>query len=294
MASMNLPQSAKDQLIIIKTVHHGKHGATAFAILKGKEHANRRALRVVKPGSLITKALTDSLKAIQDDNTYPLTKILEHDQDMQVSWYTMTWFQGYNVSYMIANHYSNGFPPFLVFRVLNQVYSAEQRLQERGLCHVDLRNGENVMLRPWSAYGESLVPKVTLIDYSGVKPYETFEAGHVLEEFILLARRMTGGERRVPDHYRRIRGERGGKAYPDRFLIEVATIYDYVATWVWHGNQMLKSFWDHNQTGLRVSALVDEMMDKGMLEELTGWLSRPKVLEGEIVAGVAAGGLNVV
>jgi hypothetical protein len=290
MNSINVLQSAKNKLIAIKTVHHGKNGATIFAIVKDQEHSKRRALRIVKPSSSITKAFIDNLRTIQNDQNHPLVSICEHDQ--AISWYAMGWLQGYNASYMIANHYPNGFPPFLVFQVLEQIYRAEVHPLKRGLCHVDLQNGENIMLRPWGSYGGRLVPKVTLIDYSGIKPFEPYEAGHVLEEFIYLARRMTGGEMRVPDYYRRRRGSiKEHRADP---LREADLFYEYVATWTWRGNQTLDSFWDYNKTGLRVSAWVDELMDDGLLQELHGWLSRRRVSDEEIAAGVETGGLDVI
>jgi hypothetical protein len=64
MNPINVLQSAKNKLIAIKTVHHGKNGATIFAIVKDQEHSKRRALRIVKLSSPITKTFIDNFKAI--------------------------------------------------------------------------------------------------------------------------------------------------------------------------------------------------------------------------------------
>jgi serine/threonine protein kinase len=79
----------------------------------------------------------------------------------------MSWVKGCHVSYLLDNHYTNSFPPFLLFRILDQVFKAEQHLQARNLCHVDLRCRENIMLRG----GGHTMPYITLIDYSAVEPY---------------------------------------------------------------------------------------------------------------------------
>jgi hypothetical protein len=93
MASINVPQSAKDHLTAIKTIHRGSHGATVFAIVKNQPQGvtMREALRIVNSNSCITKGFVDKLKAIQDDASTRLVRILEHDADLTC--YAMPWFR---------------------------------------------------------------------------------------------------------------------------------------------------------------------------------------------------------
>ncbi|KAH5566779.1 hypothetical protein HBI26_168120 [Parastagonospora nodorum] len=289
MASINMPQSAKAQLIPIKTVHRGKHGATVFAILKNKPNQEHRALKIITKSKLgfVTKAFFDNLKAIQGQTGHPLTRVYEHDADL--TWYTMSWVKGYHVSYLLGNHYTNGFPPFLLFRVLDQVFHAEQHLQKNGLCHVNLRNGENIMLRA----GGHVMPYITLIDYSAVETYTVNKAGQGLEEFIMLARRMTRGETKVPDYFRRVRG---GGPFKDVPLAEADWFYKYIAHWKWDGKQTLDGWWEgsEDQIGTRLMADVSELKDDGMVTEVMEFLKMPKVSEEEIATGKVSGGLDVI
>jgi hypothetical protein len=284
MTLINIPQSAKDQLIPIKTIHQGEHGATVFAILRNQPKGEQRALRIVDRAhsKIMTKAFIDNLKAIQAQSNYPLARLYEHDENL--TWYAMNWVKGYHVSYLLGNHYTNGFPPFLLFRVLDEVFRAEQHLQERGVCHVNLRSGECIMLRA----GGHIMPYVTLIDYSSVEPYTSNKVGQILEEFIMLARHMTQGQTKVPDYFRRVRG---GRTFKDVPLAEADWFYNYVAHWRWDGKQSLTSFWENgrDQIGIRMSADVFELKDNGLLEELIVWLKRPKVSEEEFKAGKTSG-----
>lgn len=208
MTSINMPQSAKAQLIPIKTVQRRKHGATVFAILKNKPDQERRALMIVTKAKprFVTKDFFDNLEAMQGQTSHPLARVYEHDTDL--TWYTMNWVKRHHVSYLLGNCYTNGFPPL------------------NGLCHVYLRSGENIMLRA----GGHVMPYITLIDYSGVEKYAVNKAGQVLEEFIMSARHMTLGETKVPDYFRRVRGSRSFKDVP---LAEADWFYKYIAHWKW-------------------------------------------------------------
>jgi len=284
-----MPRSARAQLVPIKEVHRGKHGATVFAILKDKPSEEQRALMIVTKGKprFMTKDFLDDLKAIQGQTSHPLARVHEYDADL--TWYTMSWVKGHHVGYLLGNCYTNGFPPFLLFRVLDQIFQAEQYLRTNGLCHVGLRGGENIMLRG----GGHVMPYTTLIDYSNVEKYAANKAGQVLEEFIMLARCMTRGETKVPDYFRRVRG---GRAFEDVPLAEADWFYRYIAHWKWDGKQTLAGWWEgkENQIGIRLSANVFELKDDGMVAELMGWLKTPTVSDEEIAAANVSGGLDAI
>jgi hypothetical protein len=63
MASVDVPQSAKDPFTTVKTYHRGSHGATLFIILKNQPQSAtiRKALSILNSNSRITKAFIDKL-----------------------------------------------------------------------------------------------------------------------------------------------------------------------------------------------------------------------------------------
>jgi hypothetical protein len=138
----------------------------------------------------------------------------------------------------------------------------------------------------------NIVTKVTLIDLSAVEPYASNKLGHVFEEFALLARALTAGADKVPEHYRRVRS--GTKIFKAVLLAEADWFYKYVLYWKWNGVQTLESLSDWDQMGLCPSADVWELLDQGMSDELTGWLSVSKVSDAEIAESMASRGLDVV
>jgi hypothetical protein len=279
MALTRIPDSAWGQFTSIKAMHRSGKGVIIFAILKNTGRSlddvrSHRALRLVNTSKIhrVTKALIESLKAIQDESNHPIARVREYDE--QVIWYAMSPIRGLTVGYPLGNMHTNGFPPFLVFRVLDQYMRAQRYLQERKMCHIESRGGANIMLSVQKSPNH-IVPKITMIDYTSMMTY----SGHpgqdkvLVEGFIDLARSLTQGHRHVLNHYRRT--QNGGTferkdelVKPDWNSLKMADwLYDYIARWGWNGVQMLDSLWEEKQLGLRLSALVGELLDEGLADE---------------------------
>jgi serine/threonine protein kinase len=291
MALLRMPQSAKDLFTPIKQTRHGKHSVVVLAILKDTLDTDltRRALKIHNPDRTprITTALIEDLRSIQNDMNHPLVKSFEYDPDL--TWYAMSHARGHSVAHLLANYYLTGLPPYLVFHVLRKIAAAQQHLQDRELCHLDLQDGSNIML-----YTPRLnaVPLMTLVDYAGINTYTEARDREILQQFIGLARSMMRGEKRVPAHFRR---RRSGNAFNASELAEADEFYNLIAEWRYNGKQTVKSLWDGpEQWGLRLSAMVSELLDESLVEELTGWLSSSKVSDEEMKTIVARGGMAVV
>jgi hypothetical protein len=142
------------------------------------------------------------------------------------------------VGYLLGNMYTNGFPPFLVFRVLDQYMRAQWYLQERKMCQIEVRGGANIMLSIQNNPNH-IVPKITIIDYTSIMTYSSHPGQDkvLVEDFIDLARSLTQGHRRVLGHYRRTRNgetfERNDELVkPDWDSLKMADwFYSYVARW---------------------------------------------------------------
>jgi hypothetical protein len=303
MALTRIPDSAWGQFTSIKAMHRSERGVIVFAILKNTGQSlddarSHRALRLVNTSKAqrVTKTIIESLKAIQHDTGHPIARVFEYDPNM--IWYTMSPIQGLTVGHLLGNMYTNGLPPCLVFRVLDQYMSAQKHLQERSMCQIEARGGSNIMLSIHQS--NHIVPKVTMIDYSSIMTYSGRPGQDkvLVEDFIDLARTLTQGHRRVLDHYRRTRDgetfERKDELLePDwDSLLMADWFYSYVARWSWNGVQTLRSLWEEEQLGLRLSALVEELLDEGLAEELRRWLTRPIVKAEEIERVANGGGLD--
>lgn len=70
------------------------------------------------------------------------------------------------------------------------------------------------------------------------------------------------------------------------------SLYDYVTKWWYESTQTLKSFREAEQLGLKVSALVGELMDEEVAVELKVALMKPIVENEEIERAVDKGGLG--
>lgn len=137
----------------------------------------------------------------------------------------------------------------------------------------------------------AIIPNVTLVGYQGVKRYDASRDRAIFTYFMDLAKSMTRGERKVPDFYRRVRG---GEEFPSGSLKDADRVYKFVADFEWREGYMLKRFFEEGMLGVKICALVGELFDGGMAEELQVWIRRPVVKEEDIERGVVSGGLEEV
>lgn len=293
MAPITIPASFKDTHKAIKVLERTKDSVVIYSITKDPPTGGQsrcRALKIVtNQPPHIDRTFITLLKSLQVQSNHPLVPILDHDDsEHYVHWYTMKYLNGINVAFLLGNYYPNGFPPFLVFCVLDRLAKAEEHLKERGLCYVNLEDGHNVMLhmRP-----TAVLPTVTLVGYQGVKKYEESRDRAIFTYFMRLAKRMTCGDKKVPGFFRR---ERGGEDLPSGSLLYADYLYGVIAGWEWEDGMTLKGFMEDDMWGIKICALAGESLDEGMAEELQTWLMRPTVKAEELHEMMQGGGLEEV
>jgi serine/threonine protein kinase len=228
MAPIAIPASFKESHITIKVLERTKDSILIFSLLKTAPTTGaprKRALKIVtNQPPHIDRTFITMLRSIQTQSNHPLVPILDFDTTSDyVRWYTMRFLNGLNIAHLLGNYYPNGFPPFLVFRVLDQISKAEEHLKERGLCYVNLEEGDNIMLHMRET---AVVPTVTLVGYQGVKKYEESRDRAIFTYFMRLAKRMTNGEKRVPEFYRKMRG---GEELPSGSSGNADELYEMIA-----------------------------------------------------------------
>lgn len=274
----------------IKVLERTRESILIFSLLKTAPTTGaprKRALKIVtNQPPHIDRTFITMLQTLQVQTNHPLVPILDFDTTGDyVRWYTMRYINGLNIAHLLGNYYFNGLPPFLVFRVLDQIAKAEEHLKERGLCYVNLEEGHNIMLHMRDT---AVVPKVTLVGYQGVKKYEESRDRAIFTYYMRLAKRMTAGATKVPDFFRR---ERGGEELPSGSLGNADELYEMIAGFEWEEGMSLQKFMEKDMWGVKICALVGELLDEGMAEELQMWVMRPVVKAEELHVGMQGGEL---
>jgi len=277
-----IPASAAQQFILVKQIATGRQGTLFLAYLKQDtiDASCRRALWITpSPNSnRTTSARVQQLKAIQQNGSHRLARAHEHDPNNFMSWYTMDYISGYNAQSLMSVYvdYAKGFPPYLVAHILREVIQAQQHLRTGGLCYVDLQNGRNIMLH---SNKSASIPKVSLIDFVGSRAYTAVEDRNILEEFMGLARTLTKGEGRVPNHFRTPRGS-GQEPFEQKRLIAMNGFYAWVAGWKYLEQQTLEKL--YNKWYNLLGAWMGELYDEALWEQLHERLMVPVVARKEI------------
>ncbi|KAF2243088.1 hypothetical protein BU26DRAFT_570493 [Trematosphaeria pertusa] len=295
-----VPMSAFEKYLPLKIIGKGDDGIILLAIeRKGAVPARTTvkiensapalraqlvALKVVDPEKrgIVTSRFLDQLKSAQNDPEYPLASFLDNDPGL--AWYTMSYVSGLSVQQLLVT--SGLLPPFLLFHVFVQLCQAQFHLKTRGLCHIDLKQGGNVILRPGEDEGG--LPDVILVDFGGVKSYNASRDWKICEHVLFFVSRAAGGQRRVDGGGRAVASETDvGQA--DQFL---EYVHAYVESgveerWTWS----LEVVWE--KWGGIAKHLGEAFRDDRVVRELETVLREPVIGNGELQECIGRGGLEL-
>jgi hypothetical protein len=201
----------------------------------------------------------------------------------------MAFVQGRSVQQLENNHYSHGFPPYVVFRVFEQVVQQQLYLQQKGWCHINLSGGGNVTLQKSTT---NTVPSVTFVDYEAIQRYNKDEDHRVLKHVIELVSIMIKDEKRVPAKYRQ---RQNGSSFDANHLAVADQVYNFVEQMVsrnrWKKEKTLMEIWSEH--GTQLINLVADLNDEKLMADVESMLSEPMVTDQEIAQMVADGGMNI-
>jgi hypothetical protein len=280
-ATPTIPSSAAALYLPIKHIGGGKDGSIYLAVRKYQPTV-RVALKIISGDAFgVMKAnILSDLKAMQTKNidTHPIAHILDYPPTL--SWVSMNVVTGCSVEQLLDSIYKvDGFPPSLFCHVLKEVVGAQLYLghQEHPLCHMDLSQGGNIMLRPSSGH----FLRVTLVDFGAIKPWSEERA---LFTTVKLARKMTGKRDRVPTQYRRKAG------FDAEALRDADAVYEGIETcWKAMHEYWLLDLWEEIEE--KVERARVGLVDK---EEAGVWnsvLGREVFGEEEVESLTRGGGL---
>lgn len=217
--------------MLIKEIGEGKDGKIYLAASKTnpRDVASRCALKIRTHRSEKVARMNvtqlEQLRHSQNTPSHPIAQIIEWDMAVKPDWYTMVYSPDRSVRDILDAHYPEGMPPFLVFHILNQTYKAQMYLQQCELLHEDLREGENLLLE---SLGPKTCSRVMFIDYESIKHWLNRRYSDYLDDFIDLAKLLTGqreGAGSIPKRYQR---RQSAAAFDEADLARAKEIYDLI------------------------------------------------------------------
>ncbi|KAF2824161.1 hypothetical protein CC86DRAFT_51200 [Ophiobolus disseminans] len=265
VASPPMPANANRLFVSVEQIGGEINGTVTLAHLRGQPigSPNRRVFKVLATPNqdLIYPAPIKDLKAIQQDPSHLCAYIYECDENEE--WYTMEHVRGCNVARLLGHYHNAQLPPWLVFDILTPLIRGLLHLQEKGLCHIELEDGDNVMVH--NSASTSLF-QVKLIGFEGVAVYDRSQDITVLEQVMALAKLMTGGKKKVADVYRR---GSGGEPFGEKALEEAEHFYKLIAGKRYLGKfryRTLRELW--NALSPQMVSVSAALKDDAMEEEL--------------------------
>jgi hypothetical protein len=115
-----------------------------------------------------------------------------------MTWYAMSAIIGFTIIYLLKNMYTNGFPPYVVFRLLDQYM--------RAMCQTEARVEETVIL---SMHGYNVMPKIKMVDCTSIMVYN---GQHTGKDKVLVMDIMNGAREIM-------QGEQGSVTAIERMLV---------------------------------------------------------------------------
>jgi len=274
------PQSAKKEFIALRHLGSGKEGYVVLAVYRSspKTLASCVALKF-NSGEKVTsirKSLLEELKRMEGDRDHLIAAVRGYLQLDQPNWHALEYIPGHSVQDLLKTHkiYKvHGLLPCVIFHVFAELVRVQRHLREHGYCHVDLKEGGNVML---SNKDEGLFSTVTLIDFGGIMNYNRFKE---LEHTVYLARKMWNGNTEIAKHWR-----------PEQFKEEdrkqandqCKMIHDRAAGEI-KETDILGDLW--KECGKSFLELKQSLTDKSALKELREALDDEKITEQDVVEG---------
>jgi serine/threonine protein kinase len=284
--TFTIPWSAHENYVPLKLLGRGKDGIVLLAVPRtgAQDLSTCTALKILEGNSIVTISteLLKQLKDCQDEEDHLLAKVREFQASDNPIWHCMNYVQGFSVEQLLRGKYKDdGMPPTLIFHIIIEIVRAQQHLQKHDKCHIDLKEGGNVML---SANDDSPWPSVTLVDVGGIQKWQDKK---VMEHLVSLARKMMGNMNLVPQRW-----QPGSLTLTQNLLIDGNMFYEQIGKRVKRNeNGKLYGFW--KAEGERLEKLKNAFQDGPALQSLKSELEGARIIDQDVQSMVDSGGLEV-
>ncbi|KAI4616229.1 uncharacterized protein J4E87_008741 [Alternaria ethzedia] len=276
---ITIPQSAKEEFIALRHLGSGQEGYVVLAVHRSspKTLASCVGLKF-NSGEKVTsirKSLLEKLKGMEGDRDHLIAAVHGYPDMDSPNWHALEYIPGHSIQDLLRNHkiYKvHGLPPCVIFHVFAELVRVQRHLKEHGYCHIDLKEGGNVML---SNKDDDVFPTVTLIDFGGIWPYNRPKE---FEHTLYLARKMWKGNTEIAEHWRLEQFEEDRKQANDQCKM----IHDRAAGEI-KETDTLEDLW--KECGKSFEELKQSLTDKSALKELRGALDDKKITEQDVVEG---------
>ncbi|KAG9192572.1 hypothetical protein G6011_11306 [Alternaria panax] len=286
----NVPKSAIDKYVPIKLISENANGLILAVVPKNIVNptlSSLLALTIPRPKEDL-EALLGQFEFLLDIKTRRLVRVI--DCEPKGNWYITPFYHGHDLQHLKKNHFQDGFPPFLVFKIFVEVTAAQgTELGPKGICHADLR-GSNVIISPTQ---KEELPIVRIVHLEGIA---VWNEQAIVRQVIGLLRYLTNSVSRIPDKYRTNKmGDKLENIIEDKdtnSLIIGDDFYSFIANFDLEGIKSwkdLKSMWVNEATGL-----MSEFYDKGLLADVKEVIGEQKVTMKELKNVMEDGGMNYI
>jgi hypothetical protein len=269
-----IPQSANSKYKPLKRLGEGKDGDVVLAVPRVgvQDLGSCIALKILKDGKTTTMArkMLERLKHLQHNEDHLIAAIRDYQDNELPEWHCMSYIPGCSIQKLLETTYSeHGMPPTVVCHVLAELVRVQGHLRDHSLTHIDLGAGGNVML---SNKNGDAWPSVTLVDFSGVYPYnQRREVEHVFR----LIKRMTKNLEAVPECWI-------SSSFPQQEVLAAGMIYEMICgweTWVKDGEHLagVWSLWSK-----RILQSKQSLKDDVALQTLREELDTARITEKDV------------
>ncbi|KAF1830053.1 hypothetical protein BDW02DRAFT_609658 [Decorospora gaudefroyi] len=280
-----IPGCANKQFLPLQLIGKGKDGIVVLAVpRKGPQAINTcRAIKILDGDQIGTmgKKTLEELKCMQHKEDHLIAAVQEYPSINSVDWYCMDYIPGLNVEELLNDRYEDdGMPPTLIFHILLELMRVQQHLKDHDKCHIDLKEGGNIML---SAKEGSAWPSIKLVDFSGIWPYrESSVARHTIH----LVGKMMNRERSVPQWWRLGYFDDSSLQSADGFYQEMWKCSEKEEE-----EQEIEELWE--QQGEMVKRLKQDLRDEEALHDLKDTLRSTVITEENLQGLVDGGGMEM-
>ena len=286
----NIPKSAIDKYIPIMLISESSNGLIIAVVPKNLVKPTPTSLLALRiPRSKDEReAFLGQIEFLLSIKTRRITRVI--DYDLRGNWYVTSFCHGRDLQHLKENFFQDGFPPFLICNIFDEVMAAQgTELEPKGICHTNLK-GSNIILTPTE---KEEFPIVRIVHLHGVV---TWDEQAVVKQMIGLLRYLTNSASRIPEKYRI--DKKGDKLEyvikdEDTNSLRIGDdFYSFIANYDLEGNtswEDLKSRWMNEAT-----ALMKELYDSERLLDVMEIIIEPKVTDDEFREAVEDGGMDII
>lgn len=165
----NVPKSAIDKYVPIKLISESPNGLIIAVIpnnLVKPTPSSLLALRIPRSREE-REALLRQIESLLSIKTRRITRVIDYDP--RGNWYVTSFCHGRDLQHLKENYFQDGFPPFLICKIFDEVMAAQgTEFEPKGICHTDLK-GSNIILTPTK---KEEFPIVRIVHLNGIATWD--------------------------------------------------------------------------------------------------------------------------